>query len=101
MRSWFRRLTLGTAALVCAGFVLGAQVARWAERADTDDVTGSIGPAATRDVQAAAISLEERAQIFDSVMRIPDAPVADVEPPEPTQALPRSVALQDLPPGVA
>jgi len=30
-------------------------------------------------------------------MRIPDAPVADVEPPEEAAALPSSVALQDLP----
>ena len=44
---------------------------------------------------------EERAQVFDGVMQVPGVPVADVEPPEPTAALPVSVALQDLPSGVS
>jgi hypothetical protein len=97
MRFKFRRFALGAAVLACAGFVLGAGIARWAERGDTDDVTGSIGIASRKGLP---LSLEERAQIFDSVMRITDAPVADVTPPAPAEALPRSVALQDLPPGV-
>ena len=44
---------------------------------------------------------EERAQVFDGVMRTPGVPVADVEPPEDAAALPGWVALQDLPTGVA
>jgi hypothetical protein len=43
---------------------------------------------------------EERAQVFDGVMRTPDVPVADIEPPE-DAALPGWVALQDLPAGLA
>ena len=47
------------------------------------------------------LSDEERAQVFDGVMRLPGVPVADVDPPEEAAALPVSVALQDLPTGVA
>ena len=36
-----------------------------------------------------------------SVMQVPGVPVADVEPPDPTAALPVWVALQDLPSGVS
>jgi hypothetical protein len=43
---------------------------------------------------------EERAQVFDGVMRTADVPVADVVPPE-DAALPAWVALQDLPAGLA
>jgi hypothetical protein len=95
MRFRFRRFALGAAALACVGFALGAGFARWAERGGADDVTGSIGPAASR--HGLPLSLEERAQIFDGVMRIAGAPVADVMPPAPAEALPKSVMLQDLP----
>ena len=44
---------------------------------------------------------EERAQVFDGVMRTPGVPVADVEPPEGAAALPGWVALPELPMGVA
>lgn len=102
MRSSIRRHVLGLAVLTLVGFVSGAEFARWAETGDTGDVTGSLGPAAvSRSSPLLPLSLEERAQIFDSVMRIADAPVADVAAPEPAHALPKLVALQDLPPGLA
>jgi len=44
---------------------------------------------------------EERGQIFDVVIRIADVPVADVDPPEPSAAVPAWVELQDLPAVVA
>ena len=44
---------------------------------------------------------EERAQVFDGVMRTPGVPTAEVEAPEGAAPLPRWVALQELPAGVA
>ena len=44
-----------------------------------------------------ALSLEDESRIFQHVLRVPNAPVADIELPEPTAAVPRSVPLQDLP----
>jgi hypothetical protein len=47
-----------------------------------------------------AINDEQRGHIFDGVMRISDAPVADGPTPEVADALPEQVPMQDLPPGV-
>ncbi len=63
----------------------------------TDDTTGSLG-GQTR--AALRLSDEQRFRIYESVMRIEDAPVADVAPPELADALPREVAMQDLPASV-
>jgi hypothetical protein len=48
-----------------------------------------------------ALSDEQRGRIYDSVMRIPDAPVAQAPPPAVADALPPGVPMQDLPPTVA
>jgi hypothetical protein len=101
MRSSIRRFALGTAILALIGFASGAEVAHWIDSDATGDITGSLGAAAPRGERQLPLSEEERAQVFDGVMRINNAPVADVTPPEPAQALPKSVELQDLPPGVA
>jgi hypothetical protein len=71
------------------------------ERMDVamDETTGSLGPIG-RQRGVLPLSDEQRARIFESVMRIPDAPVADVPAPELAEALPQSVPLQDLPAGV-
>jgi hypothetical protein len=47
-----------------------------------------------------AISEEQRGQIFDGVMRVSDALVADGPTPEIADALPEQVPMQDLPAGV-
>lgn len=60
---------------------------------EADDITGSIEP--TRSLP---LTDEQRGRIFDAVMELHNAPVADVAP---SARLPRSVPLQDLPPGVA
>jgi hypothetical protein len=99
MRPSFRRFALGVAGLALIGFVAGAGLARWMDSNEPDDLTGSLGPA-SRGAQLLPLTEEERAQIFDGVMRINNAPVANVSPPEPAEALPKSVELQDLPPGV-
>ena len=40
---------------------------------------------------------EERGRIFDSVMRISDAPVTEMAAPEVADSLPEEVPMQDLP----
>jgi hypothetical protein len=89
-----------------ASLCLGAAIALGANRhllrgdllmagpASSDDVTGSIhtpGP---------PLSDEQRGHIFDGIMKIHDAPVADVPAPETPSGLPTSVALQELPASV-
>jgi hypothetical protein len=46
------------------------------------------------------LSEEQRGHIFDGIMKVRDAPVADVAVPQPARTLPSSVELQDLPPSV-
>jgi len=66
-----------------------------------DETTGALGPIGARRAGGPLpLSDEQRGRIFDGVMRIPDAPVADVPAPELAEALSRDVPLQDLPPGV-
>ena len=48
-----------------------------------------------------AISDEQREHIFEIVMRISDAPVANGPTPEITDALPERVSMQDLPADVS
>ena len=43
---------------------------------------------------------DERARIFDSVMRISDAPVTEMAAPEVAGSLPEDVPMQDLPSGI-
>jgi Protein of unknown function (DUF1236) len=66
----------------------------------SEDVTGSIASASARTLP---LSDEERGRIFDAVMLLADVPVAHVVPPDvaPSDRLPGSVALQDLPASVA
>src|ERR1044071_1885551 len=99
MRRQFRRFVLGAAVLAVLGFASGVEMARCMDLPETDDVTGSLGPASPH-AQLLPLSEEERAEVFDGVMRINNAPVADISPPQPAQVVPESVALQDLPPAV-
>src|SRR5262245_37148954 len=55
---------------------------------------------AERSKSELAIDDEQRGHIFDVVMRISDAPVADGPTPEIADALPEQVPMQDLPAGV-
>jgi hypothetical protein len=85
-----------TGSLVTGDIVTGDVVAG-------DLVTGNLdaffGPVRARRA-ALPLSDEQRGHIFDLVMRIPNAPVAEATPPELADALPSEVALQDLPAGV-
>jgi hypothetical protein len=64
-----------------------------------DETTGS----SARDKQAPpelALSDEQRGRIYDGVMGIPDAPVAQAPAPTVADALPAGVPMQDLPAAV-
>jgi hypothetical protein len=50
-----------------------------------------------RGTRELAISDEQRGHIFEIIMRISDAPVANGPTPEITDALPEQVPMQDLP----
>jgi hypothetical protein len=62
------------------------------------DITGSIG--GSKRARGLPLTDEQRGHIFDGIMRLRDAPVADVAAPEAASALPSSVALQELPASV-
>jgi hypothetical protein len=66
-----------------------------------DETTGALGPiGGRRAAEGLPLSDEQRGRIYESVMKIPDVPVADAPPPELAEALPGGVPLQDLPAGV-
>lgn len=74
------------------------------------ELTGTVGSACpgfpTRTCAKASqavrlpLSEEQRGHIFDGIMQVRDAPVADVAVPQPARTLPNSVELQDLPANV-
>jgi len=102
-----RRAASVVAMLVCAGLIAGAEVGLGmmtrhidedsVDTAVMDETTGTTGPKDPGPVGGVALSDEDRFHIYEGVMRIPDAPVADATPPEVADALPREVAMQDLP----
>ena len=68
-----------------------------------DETTGSVGPfrgAGNIGRTALALSDEDRFHIYEGVMLVPDAPVADAPVAEIDDALPGDVALQDMPSSV-
>jgi hypothetical protein len=86
-----------------AGFVQrGAGESAEAYQLD-DETTGSVGPfRGLSNMARAALPLsdEDRFHIYEGVMRIPDAPVADAPGAEVADALSSEVALQELPSSV-
>jgi hypothetical protein len=94
-------LCAGTAIGLAAGRIashtgdLAADVSTAASRDDVTGSTGSIGGS-----RGLALTDEQRGHIFDDIMKLPDAPVADVAPPAAANALPSSVTLQELPASV-
>jgi hypothetical protein len=92
-------LCLGAAIVLAAGR-FGPHAPHWAA-ADPADVTGSVGVASSQlALSQLPLSDEQRGHIFDGIMKLRDAPVAEVPEPEATTALPGSVALQELPASV-
>lgn len=64
-----------------------------------DETTGSVS-SPKRATAELALSDEQRGRIYDGVMRMPDAPVAQVPAPAVADAVPSEVPMQDLPAGV-
>ena len=62
-----------------------------------DETTGSTTNRAPAQL---ALSDEQRGRIYESVMRIADAPVAHAPAPAVADALPAGVPMQDLPAGL-
>jgi hypothetical protein len=92
---------------LCLGAAIALEAGRIAARTGdpsaavdrySGDVTGSIR--AWAGARRLRLTDEERGHIFDGIMKLHDAPVADVPAPEAVTALPRSVALQELPASV-
>jgi hypothetical protein len=97
-----RRGVVTISLVACAGLVAAAQTGRDGGSMDAsamDETTGSLG-GSRRATAELALSDEQRGRIYESVMRIPDAPVAHAPPPALAEALPRDVPMQDLPAGV-
>jgi hypothetical protein len=61
-----------------------------------DETTGSLGPIGAQRA-AATLSDEDRFRIYEGVMRMPDAPVAEAPAPDVAEALPDEVPMQELP----
>jgi hypothetical protein len=98
MRSLFHNAALGCGLAVVAAVVVGSIGFRTIESwriADDSDVTGSIG-----HTGGLPLSDEQRGHIFEGIMKMRQAPVAEVAEPELSRALPRSVELQELPANV-
>jgi hypothetical protein len=94
-------ITLG----VCVGLAAAAQQGQRGigdtDASAMDETTGSVGsPDPKRAAPELALSDEQRGRIFESVMRIPDAPVAQAPAPAIADALASGVAMQDLPAAV-
>jgi hypothetical protein len=94
-------LCLGAAIVLAAGR-LGPHP-RDSAAADPAEVTGSIGLASSvrgSGTHGLPLSDEQRGHIFDGIMKLRDAPVAEVPEPDAATAVPGSVALQELPASV-
>ena len=92
---------VGCVGLAAAAGLAHRGVGESAEAAQLDDeTTGSVGAFRGLSSMARAalpLSDEDRFHIYEGVMRITDAPVADGPTAEIAESLPGEVALQDLP----
>jgi Protein of unknown function (DUF1236) len=87
------------AALLAAAQSGGSRGVKSAGVSAMDETTGSLG-GNRRATPELALSDEQRGRIYDSVMRIPDTPIAHAPAPTVADALPQDVPMQDLPAGV-
>jgi hypothetical protein len=97
-----------TVTLVACVILAAAGHPSFSSRDDVDNTDSSLMSETTRSVSfrkpatsELAISDEQRGRIYEALMRISDAPVADVPAPAVAEPLPRNVPWQDLPDGVS
>jgi len=99
-----RRGVIVATLIACVGIAAAQKGHRGVGDSDAsamDETTGSVGsPGAKRAGAELALSDEQRGRIYDSVMRIPDAPVAQAPAPALADALSSEVPMQDLPASV-
>jgi hypothetical protein len=92
--------------VACIGLVVAAHVGRDRRGGESTDAsamketTGIIGDS-QRATAELALSDEERGRLYEGIMRIADASVANVPAPAVADALPSGVPLHDLPAGMA
>jgi hypothetical protein len=102
-RPALRRGVIMITLVACAGLAAAAEKGHRGvgatDASAMDETTGSVGSPGTKRAEL-ALSDEQRGRIYDSVMGIPDAPVAQVPAPAIADALPNGVPMQDLPSGV-
>jgi hypothetical protein len=96
-----RRGAIAIALVACVGFA-AAQSGRHGvgdtDASAMDETTGSVASPGKR--AGLALSDEQRGRIYEGVMRLADAPVAQAPAPALADALPSGVAMQDLPASV-
>jgi hypothetical protein len=73
----------------------------WLSRSGRDGLLAHATPELASGTPELAMSDEQREHIFEVVMQISDAPVANGPTPEITDALPEQVPMQDLPADVS
>jgi Protein of unknown function (DUF1236) len=99
-----RRSAVMITLVVCIGIATAQKGYRGAGGTDAsamDETTGSVSsPGAKRAAAELALSDEQRGRIYEGVMRIADAPVAQAPAPAVADALPGEVPMQDLPASV-
>src|SRR5215813_2014945 len=92
------------ALVACVAFAAAKHGQRWVGGQDAwamDETTGSTGsPPSKRAPTELALSDEQRGRIYEGVMHVADAPVAQPPAPAVADALPAEVAMQDLTAGV-
>jgi Protein of unknown function (DUF1236) len=87
--------------LACLGVAVSAQIGgdlRGGESTDASAMGETKGGGSA--VAKLTLSDEQRGRIYEAVMRIPNASVADEPAPAVAEALPSAVPLQDLPAGI-
>src|SRR5262249_58540669 len=94
-----RRGAIAITLVACVGFA-AAQSGRPGvgdtDASAMDETTGSV--ASPGKHAGLALSDEQRGRIYQGVLRIADAPVAQAPAPAPAAALPSRAPIQDLPP---
>jgi len=104
VRPALRRGVIVATLVACVGIAAAQKGHRGVGDTDAsamDETTGSVSSPGTKRAEAElALSDEQRGRIYEGVMRIPDAPVAQAPAPALADALPSEVPMQDLPASV-
>ena len=99
-----RRGAIAITLVACVGLAAAQTGRRGVGDTDAsamDETTGSVAPRGGKRAGAElALSDEQRGRIYEGVMGVADAPVAQAPAPALADALPSGVAMQDLPASV-